>query len=462
MVEANLGIYNLLRPQRTAFDYFLKGQEARQQHDMNTQMMQARQQQMQQAALMNPLLLERAQSGIDLENVQRERIQALQPGELLGQAASLRASEAATARDVQATEHELALQPGEIAQQQAQLSATKQSAATSRAQEKRNQYAQTRAEKIDLTEDAQKMSLTIGNLAEQALEIKDPVQQWQFVRQKAQELFPGEEVDLRNINLEELVKTKDALVAHSTKGANFQKGATIITTDKDGNKFFETNMVDPKSGNSITSKTPVSGDIVDKQFGETAEEKTERKGKEAKAVQLNKMSTTQKLDYANNGLDAADSLSTLHRSMQLLNESVDTGFTQGLAVKAKNYLGISSANEGELSYNLAKNVLQQLKPVFGSQFTAKEGEWLERIEAGILHSPPANRRIIDTAIKKAERIARRGIKAAEEAGDTFLASEIQDSLDQINQMKAESASPPASATGMSDEEIMSKIQVVPQ
>jgi len=61
----------------SAFDYFIKGQQAKQQYETNQQMMQARDQQMQmqaqamqQAELMNPMLLQAQQAGIDLTQAQ--------------------------------------------------------------------------------------------------------------------------------------------------------------------------------------------------------------------------------------------------------------------------------------------------------------------------------------------------------------------------------------------------------
>lgn len=79
MVQANTGIYGMLRPQKSAFDYFLQGQNARQQHDSNTQLMQAREQSMQQAAAMDPLLLQQAQQGLRVGAADEAHKESMRP-----------------------------------------------------------------------------------------------------------------------------------------------------------------------------------------------------------------------------------------------------------------------------------------------------------------------------------------------------------------------------------------------
>ena len=59
----------------------------------------------------------------------------------------------------------------------------------------------------------------------------------------------------------------------------------------------------------------------------------------------------------------------------------------------------------------------------------KEGEELKRIEAGFGKSTAGNVRLLDRALKLADRAARRGIAAAEDQGDTFTANEIRSSLE---------------------------------
>jgi len=75
-----------------------------------------------------------------------------------------------------------------------------------------------------------------------------------------------------------------------------------------------------------------------------------------------------------------------------------------------------------------RNVLGQLKSIFGSAFTEKEGARLERIEAGFGKSTAGNIRLLENALKIADRSARRGIAAAEDQGADFTAKEIRDAL----------------------------------
>ena len=131
--------------------------------------------------------------------------------------------------------------------------------------------------------------------------------------------------------------------------------------------------------------------------------------------------------FINTGLAAADSVATIKRTKSLL-DNIKTGGFQAAQLKAKQLFGIESADEAELTNSLAKAVLTQLKATFGSQFTEREGAWLERVEAGLGKSAAGNKRILDQILKKADREARRGIAAARKSGDTFAVEEIQNAL----------------------------------
>jgi len=127
------------------------------------------------------------------------------------------------------------------------------------------------------------------------------------------------------------------------------------------------------------------------------------------------------------GLDAADSLATVKRGLQLL-DSVGTGGIDAAKLKATQMFGITGADESELSANLGKAVLSQLRATFGAQFTEKEGERLATIEAGFGKSTEGNRRLLQQAETILDRAARRGLKAAQDSGDTFTAEEIRKSM----------------------------------
>jgi hypothetical protein len=89
---------------------------------------------------------------------------------------------------------------------------------------------------------------------------------------------------------------------------------------------------------------------------------------------------------------------------------------------------VTGADEAELSANLGKAVLSQLRATFGAQFTEKEGERLASIEAGFGKSTEGNKRLLQQAEAILDRAARRGLKAAEDSGDTFTAEEIRKSM----------------------------------
>jgi hypothetical protein len=128
------------------------------------------------------------------------------------------------------------------------------------------------------------------------------------------------------------------------------------------------------------------------------------------------------------GLSAADSMPVINRAIELL-DSVSTGGLDAAKLAATNFFGVTGADEGELSNNLGKAVLSQLRATFGAQFTQEEGKRLEGIEAGFGKSTAANKRLMEQVKTIVERSARRGLQAAQAAGDDFTAQEIQRSLD---------------------------------
>ncbi len=132
-------------------------------------------------------------------------------------------------------------------------------------------------------------------------------------------------------------------------------------------------------------------------------------------------------EFQNVGLEAADQIAGIKRSIEIL-KNVKTGGIDLAIQRGKQFFGIESANEAELSTNLGKNILAQLRPIFGAQFTEREGERLERIEAGFGKSVAGNRRLLDQALQVIDRAARRGIKSAEKTGNEFVADEIREAL----------------------------------
>lgn len=127
------------------------------------------------------------------------------------------------------------------------------------------------------------------------------------------------------------------------------------------------------------------------------------------------------------GLDAADAIATVRRGRQLL-DSIQTGGIDAAKLAATNFFGVTGADEAELSGNLGKAVLAQLRTTFGAQFTEREGQRLAEIEAGFGKSTEGNKRLLEQAEKILDRAARRGLRAAKDSGDSFSAEEIEKSL----------------------------------
>lgn len=126
-----------------------------------------------------------------------------------------------------------------------------------------------------------------------------------------------------------------------------------------------------------------------------------------------------------NGLDAAKSISTLDRADRLL-DLVSTGKPQQALLWGKKMLGVESANEVELENLLGKRILEQLKPIFGAQFTVTEGQWLKSMEADFGKSTEGNRALIRQGRDLVQMRTNMGKEAAEAAGDQRTLKNIQD------------------------------------
>lgn len=135
---------------------------------------------------------------------------------------------------------------------------------------------------------------------------------------------------------------------------------------------------------------------------------------------------TRHQENINKALPAADSMAVLRRGRELL-DFIDTGGFNAAALRVKQAFGVEGADEAELSANLGKAVLSQLRTTFGAQFTQQEGERLQQIEAGFGKSTEGNKRLLEQALKMVERITERGIQSAESIGDFESADTIRES-----------------------------------
>jgi hypothetical protein len=181
----------------------------------------------------------------------------------------------------------------------------------------------------------------------------------------------------------------------------------------------------------LEKEDPEAAKIFGRQAGflrSTEQEKADIKVDEAARKEVAKANTKRKQGFIDAGIEAADTASNVKRAIELLG-TVKTGGIDAVKLRAKQLFGIEGADEAELSANLGKNVLAQLKPIFGAAFTVKEGEELKRIEAGFGKSTAGNIRLLKRTLKLVDRASRRGIAAAEDQGDAFTAGEIRSSLE---------------------------------
>jgi hypothetical protein len=125
------------------------------------------------------------------------------------------------------------------------------------------------------------------------------------------------------------------------------------------------------------------------------------------------------------GYRAADALPVVNRGLELMDSGVRTGGLEAWKLAVTNAFGVTGADEAELSANLGKAVLSQLRSTFGAQFTQQEGERLASIEAGFGKSTEGNRRLLQQAKALTERVALRGINAAESTNSRFDAEQIR-------------------------------------
>lgn len=174
----------------------------------------------------------------------------------------------------------------------------------------------------------------------------------------------------------------------------------------------------------------------------------EAQGKERQAA--GKFKAKREHEDIDAGYAASQAVPNLKRSIDLLGE-IKTGGINAVSLKAKQFFGIEGADEAELINAMNKQVIAQLRPVFGAQFTKAEGDWLKAIEASERKSTAGNIRLLERGLKLATKRAEIGKKAALQAGDYRRAQDMQDFLNsdltpqgQQNEPSAAAASKPAS------------------
>lgn len=240
------------------------------------------------------------------------------------------------------------------------------------------------------------------------------------------------------MNIDKAMSVSDLL---SARGNMFQPTPVY---DKSGKLvLMQASNVPGKAPTILEGVTPV--DKVDSAL-RVAEGKADIEVDQAAAEVAAKGGAERYQESIDIGLAASQGIPTLKRTMDLL-EEVETGGIQNARLKSKQLFGIEGADEGELSYNLGKSVLSQLRTTFGAQFTEKEGQRLNEIEAGFGKSPATNKRLIGQLLKVAEDKAKRAIRKAKAAGDMETAQEIEDLMNfQLAEEKPAKEAKPATIT----------------
>lgn len=218
-------------------------------------------------------------------------------------------------------------------------------------------------------------------------------------------------------------------------GASPLQKSTPRIIERDGQKFVLTPTFDPATGETTLTESPFTGDLIST-IGETAEQRqareieTARARREAeeaeriKAIGPGALAQRRQTNI-NNAITVSDALPIITRSLELL-DSVKTGGFAQAALVAKQRFGIESADEAELSNQLGKAVLTQLRATFGAAFTAQEGQLLQDIEAGFGKSTAGNRRLLQQAERLMNRAIDRGLKSAIDAEDFEAAQQIKE------------------------------------
>lgn len=231
------------------------------------------------------------------------------------------------------------------------------------------------------------------------------------------------------------------LAALTGKGLGEQKQRNLSDPEKNLETMqrLESNLVNAQSSGDSEAITNATKQVenfkrLTNKFGASAQEKQDIKTQGV----TDKLNIDRRQGFIDSAIDAADGYGVLKRSVDLL-DSVATGGFDAAALRAKQLFGIESADEAELSSNMGKAILAQLKPIFGAAFTEKEGARLEAIEANFGKSTEGNKRLLKEAMKISDRAMRRGLAAAKDQGSDFVVDELERMMLEFEESKAETA-----------------------
>ncbi len=201
----------------------------------------------------------------------------------------------------------------------------------------------------------------------------------------------------------------------SSTGNRFSRGASAFI--QEGEKhFIVSQSFDNSTGTAKLTKTELPGKLLSR-AGETPEQRQKReiatnfqkqldtsnaKINQAANIGLEKEEIKRFTERVDLGTQAAKSVPTFRRILDLLDRVETGGFTEATIREGMRVFGVTGADEAELEFLFGKNVLSKLKAIFGAAFTEKEGGRLEKIEAGMKKSTAGNRRLINQELKKAQ------------------------------------------------------------
>ena len=229
----------------------------------------------------------------------------------------------------------------------------------------------------------------------------------------------------------------------------FKLGGNVVSKDAQGKLFMNQTVV--QGGVAQVQSVPIAGVLVKRDTGETALELEEREirtaGRKTRAERMAIINTQadltnvqrrtkRDLDNIDSAITAAEQVPALRRNLELL-ETIETGGIDAIVLATARTLGVESGDQAELTFNLRTNVLKQLKPTFGAQFTEREGKLLAEIQGSETKSTKGNIRLMKRAIEIYGRAIERGRRGAERQGDDAALEDIEAFLEPLESLQDE-------------------------
>jgi hypothetical protein len=171
----------------------------------------------------------------------------------------------------------------------------------------------------------------------------------------------------------------------------------ILPREKMNNLITE----DQKKFNDSVSLKNIQGE-KEVQVAKSKQEIELDTAREQKRLEIIGTKTGEKLVESSEKLRGFTSGKGLDEIIDLVSSGeVKTGGLQNQLLTLQNYLGVKgNTNQQSVRRKLGKEVLKQLKPTFGAQFTEKEGKWLERLEASYELGPDALIKVLEDVKKE--------------------------------------------------------------